>query len=103
MYLLELLSIGTKMTLKEYIDQAQTFFEHLVETASDDDLFAGSYIQGHFDLAVGYAQVEELELTIEELNNNIEKSLVKAYRGGELSDEDKAHVVAVWERLKGIS
>lgn len=55
------------MTLKEYVEQAQTFFEHLVEIASDDELFAGSYIQGHFDLAVGYAQVEKLDFTIEDL------------------------------------
>ncbi|SFD10937.1 Predicted polyphosphate-or ATP-dependent NAD kinase [Pseudoalteromonas denitrificans DSM 6059] len=95
-------SIGTKMTIQEYIDQAQQFFEHLVETASDDELFAGSYIQGHFDLAVGYAEVEALELSIDELNANIEKSLVKAYRNGELSDEDKMHVVTVWEKLKKV-
>ncbi|WP_245763852.1 YfcL family protein [Pseudoalteromonas denitrificans] len=90
------------MTIQEYIDQAQQFFEHLVETASDDELFAGSYIQGHFDLAVGYAEVEALELSIDELNANIEKSLVKAYRNGELSDEDKMHVVTVWEKLKKV-
>jgi hypothetical protein len=51
-------------------------------------------------LQVGYAQVEGDDLSIEQLNEKIEKSLVKAYRSGELTDEDRDHVVEIWEKVK---
>jgi hypothetical protein len=50
------------MSLVSYIDAAQQYFDDLVDKATDDELFAGGYLRGHFDLAVGYAQVEELKL-----------------------------------------
>lgn len=91
------------MPYTDYVEAAQQFFDQLVEHATDDELFAGGYLRGHFDLAVGYAQVEELALSPDELNANIEKSLVKAYRNGELNEQDKAQVVAIWEKVKNIS
>ncbi|USD30839.1 YfcL family protein [Pseudoalteromonas sp. SCSIO 43201] len=90
------------MLLVEYVEKAQQFFDDLVDRASDDELFAGGYLRGHFDLAVGYAQVEETDLTVEELNAQIESSLVKAYRNGELNDDDKAHVVTIWEQVQNL-
>lgn len=91
------------MSFQDYVEAAQQFFDDLVDQASDDELFAGGYLRGHFDLAVGYAQVEGELLSPSELNENIEKSLVKAYRNGELTDEDKTHVVSIWERVKVLS
>ncbi|RRS08220.1 MULTISPECIES: YfcL family protein [unclassified Pseudoalteromonas] len=90
------------MLLVEYVEKAQQFFDDLVDRASDDELFAGGYLRGHFDLAVGYAQVEEADLTVEELNAQVESSLVKAYRNGELNDDDKAHVVTIWEQVQNL-
>ncbi|AXR00578.1 YfcL family protein [Pseudoalteromonas piscicida] len=90
------------MSLVEYVEKAQQFFDELVDKASDDELFAGGYLRGHFDLAVGYAQVEEADLSIEELNAKVESSLVKAYRNGELNDDDKAHVVSIWEQVQNL-
>ncbi|MEJ6473296.1 YfcL family protein [Pseudoalteromonas piscicida] len=90
------------MSLVEYVEKAQQFFDELVDKANDDELFAGGYLRGHFDLAVGYAQVEEADLSIEQLNEQVEKSLVKAYRNGELNDEDKAHVVTIWEQVQNL-
>ncbi|WP_100912953.1 YfcL family protein [Pseudoalteromonas spongiae] len=83
-----------------YVDKANEYFDKLIETASDDELFASGYLRGHFDLQVGYAQVEGDDLSCDELNEKIEKSLVKAYRNGELTDEDRDHVVAIWEKVK---
>ena len=91
------------MSFQDYVEAAQQFFDDLVDQASDDELFAGGYLRGHFDLAVGYAQVEGELLSPSELNENIEKSLVKAYRNGELTDEDKTHVVSIWEQVKVLS
>lgn len=90
------------MSLVEYVEKAQQFFDELVDRASDDELFAGGYLRGHFDLAVGYAQVEEADLSIDELNTKVESSLVKAYRNGELNDDDKAHVVSIWEQVQNL-
>ncbi len=91
------------MPYTAYVEAAQRFFDDLVEHATDDQLFAGGYLRGHFDLAIGYAQVEQLALSAEELNERIEQSLVKAYHSGELDDNDKAHVVEIWERLKALA
>ncbi|MFC3034009.1 YfcL family protein [Pseudoalteromonas fenneropenaei] len=91
------------MTMQQYVDAAQQFFDNLVETATDDQLFAGGYLRGHFDLAVGYAQVEGTDLSCDELNTNIENSLVKAYRSGELTDTDRDHVVEIWEQIKALA
>ncbi|WP_462168656.1 YfcL family protein [Pseudoalteromonas lipolytica] len=91
------------MSLVNYIDAAQQYFDDLVDKATDDELFAGGYLRGHFDLAVGYAQVEELDLSTDELNNQVESSLVKAYRNGELNEDDKALVVRLWDEVKALA
>lgn len=91
------------MSLVNYIDAAQQYFDDLVIKATDDELFAGGYLRGHFDLAVGYAQVEELNLEISELNDTVEKSLVKAYHNGELNEDDKALVVRIWDEVKALA
>ncbi|WP_440056735.1 YfcL family protein (plasmid) [Pseudoalteromonas sp. T1lg65] len=90
------------MSFQEYVDSAQQFFDQLVDRATDDELFAGGYLRGHFDLAVGYAQVENLALSPSELNEQVEKSLVKAYHNGELTESDKAHVVSIWEQVQAL-
>ena len=46
------------MLFQQYVESAQQFFDDLVDRASDDELFAGGYLRGQFDLAVGYAQGE---------------------------------------------
>ena len=91
------------MSFQDYVTAAQNFFDDLVDKANDDELFAGGYLRGHFDLAVGYAQDEGEDLSPQELSENVEKSLVKAYRNGELTDEDKTHVVSIWEQIKALS
>lgn len=91
------------MTLVNYIDAAQQYYDDLVIKATDDELFAGGYLRGHFDLAVGYAEVEQLTISIEQLNETVEQSLVKAYRIGELNEEDKALVVRLWEEVKALA
>ncbi|XQF89808.1 YfcL family protein [Pseudoalteromonas espejiana] len=91
------------MSLVNYIDAAQQYFDDLVVKATDDELFAGGYLRGHFDLAVGYAEVEELTISIDELNETVEQSLVKAYRNGEPNEEDKTLVVRLWEEVKALA
>ena len=47
--------------------------------------------------------MEQAELSIAELNQHVEESLVKAYRNGELNEEDKALVVAIWEQMQRLA
>lgn len=91
------------MLYLDYVERANQFFDDLIEHANDDELFASGYLRGHFDLQVGYAQVDNLELSCEDLNELVEKSLVTAYRNGELTEQDREHVVAIWEKLKGLA
>ena len=91
------------MSLVNYIDAAQQYFDDLVIKATDDELFAGGYLRGHFDLAVGYAEVEKLTISIDELNETVEQSLVKAYRKGELNEEDKTLVARLWDEVKALA
>ncbi|ATG78119.1 YfcL family protein [Pseudoalteromonas sp. NZS127_1] len=91
------------MSLVNYIDAAQQYFDDLVIKATDDELFAGGYLRGHYDLAVGYAEVEKLTISIDELNETVEQSLVKAYRNGELNEEDKTLVARLWEEVKALA
>ncbi|ALQ07646.1 MULTISPECIES: YfcL family protein [Pseudoalteromonas] len=91
------------MSLVNYIDAAQQYFDDLVIKATDDELFAGGYLRGHYDLAVGYAEVEKLTISIDELNETVEQSLVKAYRNGELNEEDKTLVARLWDEVKALA
>ncbi|ASM53391.1 MULTISPECIES: YfcL family protein [Pseudoalteromonas] len=91
------------MSLVNYIDAAQHYFDDLVIKATDDELFAGGYLRGHFDLAVGYAQVEKLTISTDELNETVEQSLVKAYHNGELNEDDKTLVARLWEEVKALA
>jgi len=91
------------MSLANYIDAAQQYFDDSVVKATDDALFAGGYLRGHFDLAVGYAEVEKLTISIDELNETVEQRLVKAYRNGELNEEDKTLVARLWEEVKALA
>ncbi|WP_350636427.1 YfcL family protein [Pseudoalteromonas sp. GW168-MNA-CIBAN-0100] len=85
------------------MDAAQHYFDDLVIKATDDELFAGGYLRGHFDLAVGYAQVEKLTISTDELNETVEQSLVKAYHNGELNEDDKTLVARLWEEVKALA
>ena len=87
------------MPYTQYVDAAQQFFDDLVDNADDDQLFAGGYLRGHFDLAVGYAQVENLPLTPDELNLEVEVSLVKAYQMVSWMTPTEIMVV-IWEKLR---
>jgi hypothetical protein len=46
---------------------------------------------------------EELTISIDELNETVEQSLVKAYHNGELNEDDKRLVVRLWEEVKALA
>ncbi|MFK8258030.1 YfcL family protein [Erwinia sp. AnSW2-5] len=72
--------------------------DDMVEHASDDELFAGGYLRGHLTLAV--AEIEQAgEHTPEALQTQVQLSLDKAIKAGELSPRDQVLVMSMWDRL----
>ena len=72
--------------------------DDMVEHASDDELFAGGYLRGHLTLAV--AEIEQAsEHTPEALQTQVQISLDKAIKAGELSPRDQVLVMSMWDRL----
>lgn len=88
------------MTLDSYMNALQQFFDGLVEHATDDELFAGGYLRGHVDLAIGRMQVAQLSLSIAELNQTVSDSLQQAIAQGELSTQDQTLVNALWGKAQ---
>jgi len=69
-----------------------------VEHGSDDELFAGGYLRGHLTLAV--AELEDLPSAAPEaLKAQVEQSLAKAIKAGELSPPDQKLATQLWEDL----
>ena len=68
-----------------------------IETASDDELFAGGYLRGHISLSV--AKCEEQDVAdVEILKSHINESLDDAK--SELSPADRIIVAALWNELQ---
>ena len=77
-------------TLLELIDQQ-------VETASDDELFAGGYLRGHISLSAADCEAEEIS-DLDELKKRIVQSLDNAK--SELSPADRLIVYDLWQQLQ---
>ncbi|WP_114193153.1 YfcL family protein [Edaphovirga cremea] len=84
--------------IAEFEARILALIDDMVESASDDELFAGGYLRGHLTLAVAEAE-ENGEHTTEALKRRAEISLDKAINAGELSPRDQALVRDMWENL----
>lgn len=74
--------------LEQLSDDAQLYFDGFVAEGTDDELFASGYLRGHVDLIIGTAMVQDSELTLEEFVGNVEASVNKAIKNGELEQGD---------------
>lgn len=78
--------------------QILAMIDEMVESASDDQLFAGGYLRGHLTQSVA-----ELELRGEDspqaLKQQVEQSLQAAIRQQELSPPDQVLVLDLWQSL----
>jgi hypothetical protein len=86
-----------------YIQQVTQFLDAMVSSATDDELFAGGYLRGHFDLAVGRLELTEQVFERTELTASVQQSLELAIEGGELTTEDQHLVLSLWQRLQQLS
>ncbi|WP_332405158.1 YfcL family protein [Vibrio metschnikovii] len=67
-----------------------------IESASDDELFAGGYLRGHISLSAAVCEEQGID-DIEQLKALIEQSLEEAR--SELTPADRAIVYALWREL----
>lgn len=84
--------------IDEFEARILALIDNMVESASDDELFASGYLRGHLTLAV--AEIEQSgEHTPEALQIQVANSLQNAIAAGELSPRDQVLVVGMWDNL----
>lgn len=84
--------------IAEFEARILTLIDDMVESASDDELFASGYLRGHLTVAVADAE-ENGEHTAEALKVRVQHSLDNAIKAGELSPRDQILVLGMWENL----
>ncbi|MDG3088703.1 YfcL family protein [Vibrio hannami] len=81
----------------EYEEKLLEIIDSSVESASDDELFAGGYLRGHISLAAADCESEGTD-DIDVLKQKIIQSLDDAR--SELSPADRIVVNDLWEKLQ---
>ncbi|MGD8109484.1 YfcL family protein [Vibrio sp. TRT 21S02] len=80
----------------EFEEKLLELIDARIETASDDELFAGGYLRGHISLSAAACEEEGVN-DIGELTNRIEQSLEGAR--SELTPADRTIVNDLWKTL----
>lgn len=84
--------------LSEYETYLLGKIDSRVEHATDDELFAGGYLQGHITLAIAELE-QENNTQLSALKSRVEESIQKAIKAGELSPPDQILVLSTWHDL----
>ncbi|HEI9804441.1 TPA: YfcL family protein [Proteus mirabilis] len=84
--------------LSEYETYLLDKIDSRVEYATDDELFAGGYLQGHITLAIAELE-QENNTQLSALKSRVEESIQKAIKAGELSPPDQILVLSTWHDL----
>lgn len=87
------------MTIHDFEHKLLGLIDAMVATASEDELFAGSYLRGHISLAVARAELEGKTL-VRDVKSYVLRSLNEAILQGELSEQDEVLVQEMWKRLQ---
>mgnify|MGYP000533358838 FL=1 len=87
------------LNLEMLSDNAQAYFDEFVINGTDDELFASGYLRGHVDLVIGQALVAKASLSWSEFVEQVEASLNKAIKQGELAQDDIGPVNLVLNQL----
>ncbi|MCG3730477.1 YfcL family protein [Vibrio cincinnatiensis] len=80
----------------EFEEQLLNLIDTRIESASDDELFAGGYLRGHISLSAAACEEEGID-DLTEFKARIEQSLTAAR--SELSPADRAIVSELWQQL----
>lgn len=81
----------------EFEEKLLELIDARIETASDDELFAGGYLRGHISLSAAACEEEGINDVIE-LKSRIENSLEEAR--SELTPADRVIVSDLWQELQ---
>ncbi|HCB2898332.1 YfcL family protein [Proteus mirabilis] len=84
--------------LSEYETYLLDKIDSRVEHATDDELFAGGYLQGHITLAIAELE-QENNTQLSALKSRVEESIQKAIKAGELAPPDQILVLSTWHDL----
>ena len=84
--------------IAEFETRILTLIDDMVESASDDELFASGYLRGHISLAVANCEMHGRTHT-RDVEMSVLRGLQQACLNGELQDADQKLVEAMWQRL----
>ncbi|WP_318456189.1 YfcL family protein [Photobacterium leiognathi] len=82
------------MTIQEYEEKLLQLIDDGIDTATDDELFAGGYLRGHISLAAAESE-NELQLSV--MKEKVEQSIADAK--SELSPSDYVLVCQMWQKV----
>lgn len=83
--------------IQQYEEKLLTLIDLMVETASDDELFAGGYLRGHISLSAANCEMEGIN-SVAAMNEAVDSSLAKAQ--SELNPSDQIIVKELWAQLQ---
>ncbi|UTM56573.1 YfcL family protein [Photobacterium sp. CCB-ST2H9] len=83
--------------IQQYEEKLLTLIDQMVETASDDELFAGGYLRGHISLSAAVCERDGMATT-EAMNQAVGESLKDAQ--SELNPADQQLVKSLWQQLQ---
>ncbi|AJR09511.1 YfcL family protein [Photobacterium gaetbulicola] len=83
--------------IQQYEEKLLTLIDLMVETASDDELFAGGYLRGHISLSAANCELEG-ESSIDAMDAKVEASMAEAQ--SELNPADQLIVREMWQQLQ---
>ncbi len=83
--------------IQQYEEKLSTLIDLMVETASDDELFAGGYLRGHISLSAADCELNGIT-SIEAMKEAVDTSLVQAQ--SELTPVDQLIVKTMWQQLQ---
>ncbi|SEA56681.1 YfcL family protein [Alkalimonas amylolytica] len=86
-----------------FISAVADYFDQMIPTASDDELFAAGYLRGHFDLAVGTLEVAAEPFSQQDLLAQVDRSLTQAITNGELNSADQQLVTGLWQQVQQVA
>ncbi len=88
----------TPNELSQFIQKTEHYLDNVVEHGDDQALFIASYLQGHFAVAAGQSQVQNMQ-QVAELDELMRVSLTGAFENNELQAQDQQQVQALWQQL----
>ncbi|ENP8456999.1 TPA: YfcL family protein [Photobacterium damselae] len=86
------------MTIQEFEEKLLQYIDDSIDTATDDELFAGGYLRGHISLAAAECEANQ-DIRLSSMIEKVEQSLLDTKQ--ELSPFDYTLVVEMWNRISG--